>query len=132
MIGRRSGFDHYRLDGHEVVGMPSNTSEEIVAWAQAMEATDRKVAVTNLIDGSRVSTVFLGLNHSWGAGPPMLFETALFSSETHYCKFLHREVQECEVVARYATWGEAEAGHMEWVEKCVPPDLIAATAAHTP
>ena len=126
------GFDHYRLDGHEVVGMPANTRDEILEWARWFEEANRVVACTHLIDGSRVSTVFLGLNHGWGDGPPMIFETALFSSETIYSPILKREVQECEIVARYATWGEAEAGHMEWVEKCVPPDLIAATAAHTP
>jgi hypothetical protein len=46
-----------------------------------------------------VSTVFLGLDHSFGEGPPQLFETMIFGGE-------HDEYQE-----RYSTWDEAEAGH---------------------
>lgn len=46
-----------------------------------------------------VSTVFLGLDHSFGQGDPILFETMVFRDG-------HGE--ECE---RYCTWQEAEAGH---------------------
>ena len=46
-----------------------------------------------------VSTVFLGLDHNWGEGPPILFETMIFGGE-------HDEDQ-----WRYETWDEAIAGH---------------------
>ena len=59
----------------------------------------RRVALTRL-DVGVVSTVFLGLDHSFGVGDvPILFETMVFfndgSDETH----------------RYATWDEALEGH---------------------
>ena len=47
-----------------------------------------------------VSTVFLGLDHAFDGGTPLLFETMIFGGE-------HDEYQE-----RYATWDEAEAGHL--------------------
>ena len=46
-----------------------------------------------------VSTVFLGMDHSFGGGDPVLFETMIFGGE-------HDQYQE-----RYCTWDEAEKGH---------------------
>ena len=46
-----------------------------------------------------VSTVFLGMDHSFGGGSPVLFETMIFGGE-------HDQYQE-----RYCTWDEAEKGH---------------------
>jgi hypothetical protein len=123
-------MEHYRLEGHEVVAMNVDTHEGLIAWAQTFEKADRVVMQTRLIDGSRISTVFLGLDHQWGDGPPHLFETCLFSGEKYFNSILKREVSESEIVARYSTWAEAEEGHIEWIEKCVPPDMIAATADH--
>jgi hypothetical protein len=119
-------MEYFKLDGHEVVAV-----EDLLEWARWFETADRCVMQTKLIDGSRISTVFLGIDHGWD-GKPQLFETALFSGEKHYCPILHREASECEVVARYATWGEAVDGHLSWIEQCVPADMIAATAQGTP
>lgn len=48
----------------------------------------------------RVSTVFIGVDLRFeGSGPPLVFETTVFGGE-------HDGYQE-----RYATWGEATAGH---------------------
>lgn len=52
-----------------------------------------------------ISTVFLGLDHGWGDGPPSLFETMVFGGAWD-------QDQE-----RYCTWDEAEAGHKATVEK---------------
>ena len=46
-----------------------------------------------------VSTVLLYLDHGWGDGPPVLFETMIFGGE-------HDEYQE-----RYCTLAEAKDGH---------------------
>jgi len=94
--------DKFKLVGHEVVAVP-----DVLEWAQWFETAERKVMSTTLIDGSRISTFFLGLNHQWGDGPPVLFETALFSGEKTFVPLLMCEVRESEVVARYSTWGEA-------------------------
>lgn len=64
----------------------------------------RKVAATR-IKGAFVSTVFLGLDHRWGEGPPILFETLVFGGK------LEGEMN------RYTTWDEAERGHQDMVRQ---------------
>jgi hypothetical protein len=49
--------------------------------------------------GVQVSTVFLGLDHSFGHGPPLLFETMIFNGP-------HDGWQ-----MRATTWEEAEKAH---------------------
>jgi len=71
---------------------------DLMKWGRFMQEADRHVAQT-MVDGIRVSTVFLGLNHGWGDGPPVLFETMIFGGE-------HDEYQE-----RCCTWAEAEEMH---------------------
>ena len=83
---------HYILDGHKVVPV------DLMTWAHWFEKADRHIAQT--IQGNvRVSTVFLGLDHQWGEGPPILFETMIFGGK-------HDQYQK-----RYSTWDEAEQGH---------------------
>src|SRR5262245_48085717 len=89
----------YILDGKNPVEV-----EDIFEWGRWMEIADRRVA-RQIINGGDISTVFLGLDHSFGQGPPMLFETMIFGGEYD---------QEIE---RYSTWKEAEAGHRRWVER---------------
>jgi hypothetical protein len=72
--------------------------------------------------------VFLGLDHSYvDHRKPILFETALIPGEKRYCEWRKKEVRDVEVVQRYATWAEAEEGHIAWIEKCVPKEMIEAT-----
>lgn len=88
---------------------------DMMEWAAWMETADRQVMNTVLVDGSRVSTVFLGLDHSWRAyGPPILFETMIFADDG-----------ESEIMARYSTWAEAMEGHMEVLQHCELPALVA-------
>ena len=50
-------------------------------WAEFFEKDDRFIARYER-DGYLVSTVFLGLDHNWsGKGPPVLFETMVFSDD---------------------------------------------------
>ena len=60
---------------------------------------DKVVQQDKLPNGTFVSTVFLGLDHQFGDGPPILFETMIFGGE-------HDQYQE-----RYCTWTEAVKGH---------------------
>lgn len=91
--------EHYRLDGKSPV--PCSLME----WAEWMKNTkERCVAVTE-IGPSRVSTVFLGLDHSFGGATPILFETMVFGGP------LDQEEE------RYSTWEEAENGHAAMVER---------------
>lgn len=76
---------------------------DLIAWGQWFQNANRTVAKTRLKDAT-VSTVFLGLDHSFGKGPPLLFETMVFGGpKDQYQK-------------RYSTWEEAEQGHQRIVE----------------
>lgn len=84
-------------------------------WSQWMKHADRQVAHTEVCEGIEVSTVFLGLNHQHGEGPPLVFETLPF----RHCSpplvlyggtTLDRESLDA-FMERYSTWTEAEEGH---------------------
>ncbi len=90
--------NYYVLDGKT-----PRPVDSAVEWANAFERDSRIVAKSKLPGDVRVSTVFLGLDHSWDGGPPLLFETMIFGGA-------HNDYQE-----RYSTWEEAEKGHAEAV-----------------
>jgi len=89
---------HYILKDHIVIEEPN-----LMRWAKWFESADRIVKQTE-IGRSKVSTVFLGLDHSFGHGLHLLFETMVFGGPT-------AGEQE-----RYETWEEAEAGHEQMVK----------------
>lgn len=70
------------------------------AWIALFEGTpDPHVAEDILDDGTRVSTVWLGLDQSFWGGPPLIFETMIFGGK-------HDQYQE-----RYSTKDQALEGH---------------------
>ena len=85
---------YYVLDGRT-----PRAVDDVMEWAKQFSfGQHRHVAVT--WGGEiRVSTVFLGLDHQYGDGPPLLFETMIFGGK-------HDGYQD-----RYSTWEQAEAGH---------------------
>ncbi len=93
-------MNKYILDGHTPVVEP-----DLLTWGRWFnDGERRRVADSEPVKGVRVSTVFLGLDHSFGSeGPPLLFETMIFGGE-------HNDYQD-----RYATWDEAVAGHAKAV-----------------
>ena len=51
-----------------------------LAWAAVFEKTkERIIGQTKTLYGEKLSTVWLGLDHQWGDGPPLIFETMLFA-----------------------------------------------------
>ncbi len=52
-----------------------------IKWAMLMEE-NRSVGDTKTLYGERLSTVWLGLNHNWGNGAPLIFETMLFAPKS--------------------------------------------------
>lgn len=81
---------------------------DLIEWAEWMEVNDRRVARTE-IGPLVVSTVFLGLDHSFGGAPPLLFETMIFGEDPG-----HSNVDSyCD---RYSTWDKAVEGHRKAVE----------------
>ena len=92
--------DWYILRGHEVIQV-----ETLEEWGLFMEERgSRTVARTELENNVLVSTVFLGIDHGWGDGIPVLFETMIFGG-------VHDQD-----MWRYCTWDEAVAGHASTVE----------------
>lgn len=84
---------NYILKGHEPVKEP-----DLHAWGRWFEKAKRHVAVDEF-KSVKVSTVFLGIDHQFGDGPPLLFETMVFGGKhDDYCE-------------RYSTWDEAAVGH---------------------
>jgi hypothetical protein len=67
-------------------------------WLREWEGDNKRVAQTS-VDEANVSTVYLGLNHRFGDGPPLIFETMIFGGE-------HSESQ-----WRYSSEEAAVAGH---------------------
>lgn len=91
--------EHYVLEADHSV-RPAGLME----WAVFFEdMANRRVALDRIGDAS-VSTVFLGLDHSFGGGPPLIFETLISGGEHDQDMW------------RYSTWDEAIAGHQAAVE----------------
>jgi hypothetical protein len=84
--------------GPDHVPMPCFDILEWGLWMQANRALCR--VGDDRRDNYRVSTVFLALDHCWGSGDPVLFETMVFFDDG-----------ELGVMERYCTWAEAAAGH---------------------
>lgn len=90
----------YILDGHNPI-----VENDLIKWAKWFEKADRHVAKDN-VDNFSISTVFLGIDHSFGdESKPILFETLVFGGK------LDGEME------RYSTWEEAKKGHKEMVNK---------------
>jgi hypothetical protein len=87
----------------DVDGEPTPCAD-VLAWAQWYQSDDlrRQIASTE-IGSCRVSTVFLGINHSFGAGQPVLWETMIFGG-------LRDTDGE-----RYTSADAARVGHELWV-----------------
>lgn len=68
------GTGQYVLDEH---GQPRE-EPDVLTWARWFQRADRQVACTPLSETAYVSTVFLGLDHQFGDGPPVLWETMAF------------------------------------------------------
>jgi len=87
----------YRLEGKKVVQTSMLDS--------AFQLAQNRHIGLNTINGCRVSTVFLCLDHSFlNDGPPIVFETMIFGGK-------HDDFQE-----RYCTYDQAEEGHKRAIE----------------
>ena len=109
-----------------LVGQTPVECSNLLEWARWMEDADRRVAET-IVGDYRVSTVFLGLDHSFrqNGAPPVLFETMIFlntpeaqrdayQSLDEWSKRLN-ELTEGDELHNYQTraesWLEAETEH---------------------
>jgi hypothetical protein len=77
---------------------------DMETWANKFgDMSYRKVAQDE-VGGTTISTVFLGLDHGFGEGPPILWETCIFFSEGS------------DVIERYTSYEDAVEGHQKVVE----------------
>ena len=76
---------------------------ETMEWALWFNTANRTVLKDNVC-GFLISTVFLGLDHSFGGDKPQIFETMVFDDTS--------EERQCE---HYTTWDDAVAGHNRMV-----------------
>lgn len=78
---------------------------ELMKWARwCEEGANRRLAQDKLAGGITVSTVFLGLDHSFGGSEPVLWETMIFGGP------------EDQYQERYSTREKALEGHAKAME----------------
>lgn len=82
---------------------------DLLTWARWFGDGKARKVVVDERDDVRISTVFLGLDHSFGGGVPILWETMIFGGA-------HDEYQE-----RYTSCADALAGHARAVTLAFPP-----------
>jgi hypothetical protein len=80
-------------------------------WSQLLEHDEyRRIYGTMLDQGGWVSTVWLGLNHQYFGGPPLIFETMWFDADGQIVD-----------MDRYGTEAQAKAGHWRMVQDATKP-----------
>ena len=102
-------MDRYVLDGNKNPVLAA-TDHQFYRFFEDPEA--RRVARYEG-DHVTISTVFLGYDHGFGDGPPILFETMVFKEEGD------------EDMDRCTTWAEAEEMHARFVAQYAPAGLDA-------
>lgn len=92
---------YYILDGKQ-----PKQIHDLEEWYKHFALENRILKKTKIGD-AEVSTVFLGIDHAFGKGEPILFETMVFGGNyDQYTK-------------RYSTWDEAIHGHQLVCEKII-------------
>ena len=87
---------------------------DILEWGEWFKTADRNVARTT-INQYLISTVFLGVDHNFYGGDPLLFETMVFKIAPPNDP--QNDIAMDEYTRRYSTWIDAEIGHGEVVKQ---------------
>lgn len=72
---------------------------DLLSWAKWFEDSSNRIVKADKVGDVRVSTIFLGIDHNFGDGAPVLWETMIFGGE-------HDGYQD-----RYTSREDALAGH---------------------
>ena len=95
LVGAVGGpVTYYDRDGQPI---------DMERWVRLMEDPGYKVIAKTVVGDAEVSTVWLGLDHSFGGSVPIIFETMIFGGALDENQW------------RYATEDEARQGHAEKV-----------------
>lgn len=85
----------------------------LMEWSEQFEemsVNKTKHVGNDIIGDYHISTVWLGLDHNFLGGKPLVFETMVFEHPRDSCDIY---------MERYSTWDEAVEGHktaIEWVK----------------
>jgi hypothetical protein len=85
---------------------------DLMKWAIWVEDDRNRRIAHTIIDHVDVSTVFLGLDHSFGGKLPILYETLVFGGSLDH------------EIVRYCTRQEAVDGHHDMVRRVVAARVI--------
>lgn len=77
--------------------------DDVLTWGKWFGQPVNRHLADDTINGCRISTVFLGLDHSFGSGQPVLWETMIFGGT-------HDQYQD-----RYTSKADALEGHKKAV-----------------
>jgi hypothetical protein len=88
-----------------LIGQTPVVENDPLKWAEWYETADHIVR-RDEIGSTVISTIFLGVDHRFTEGPPLLFETMVFTDGDTDPRYNTR---------RCSTWLEAEAQHAELV-----------------
>jgi hypothetical protein len=98
---------------------------DLMDWARHVEDREYAVVAQHWIRGWMISTVWLGLDHSFSyikGTPPVIFETMVFPPGDEAGEHGIRSEEYCE---RYSTEEAAQAGHdraLSWVREKLGDD----------
>lgn len=81
---------------------------DLITWSELHSNMEYRVVEQSIIGDYLVSTVWLGIDHSFGDGPLKIFETMIFKKDDD-------EMQDLYCV-RYSTDLDAVTGHAEAIE----------------
>ncbi len=95
---------YYRRDGTPYTG-----ENAMMEWGKDFGDMELKIVKQETLwNGLFISTVWLGLDHSWAmTGKPLIFETMVFTASSNFDKDMDR----------YSTEAEALAGHAAMVKE---------------
>ena len=67
--------------------------DDLMSWGGWYVTADKRRVAANRINGIYISTVFLGLDHAFDDGPPVLWETMIFggSQDQETWRYTSRE-----------------------------------------
>jgi hypothetical protein len=94
------------------IAMPCDDPQQ--AMLERGDPARSRVAESTIGDGACwVSTVFLGLDHNYGQGDPLLFETMAFTPQPDKPDAWGTPTG----MRRYSSWSEADWGHADLVRR---------------
>jgi hypothetical protein len=89
---------------------------DLFKWGAWFQDSEKRIVRQEHIGPSMVSTVFLGLDHNWSDGPPILWETMVFGGK------LDQEQNRCS-----GNKEQAEAMHHDMVERVKAMEILSET-----